>query len=117
MPVPSGRPDRESAQLARAMEDYKRRHNRPFPTWSEVLEVFRSLGYEKRAGLTTRARLVRIARAGEAAEEIRALLTRLGGVPVGPMPDGTYGFRDEAARARALDVVRADQGWTCVEPA
>ena len=30
-----------------AMNDYKRRSGRMFPTWSEVLEVLRSLGYEK----------------------------------------------------------------------
>lgn len=30
-----------------AMNDYKRRSGRMFPTWSEVLEVLRSLGYQK----------------------------------------------------------------------
>jgi hypothetical protein len=30
-----------------AMNDYKRRSGRMFPTWSEVLEVLRELGYEK----------------------------------------------------------------------
>jgi hypothetical protein len=30
-----------------AMNDYKRRSGRMFPTWSEVLEVLRGLGYEK----------------------------------------------------------------------
>ena len=30
-----------------AMNDYKRRSGRMFPTWSEVLEVLRALGYEK----------------------------------------------------------------------
>ncbi len=30
-----------------AMNDYKKRSGRMFPTWSEVLEVLRSLGYEK----------------------------------------------------------------------
>ena len=30
-----------------AMEEYKRRSARMFPTWSEVLEVVKSLGYEK----------------------------------------------------------------------
>ncbi|MFN0009756.1 MAG: hypothetical protein ACKVXR_17825 [Planctomycetota bacterium] len=28
-----------------AMDDYKRRHGRPFPNWSEVLQVVKSLGY------------------------------------------------------------------------
>jgi hypothetical protein len=30
-----------------AMNDYKHKSGRMFPTWSEVLEVLRSLGYEK----------------------------------------------------------------------
>ena len=30
-----------------AMNEYKRRSGRMFPTWSEVLEVLRGLGYEK----------------------------------------------------------------------
>jgi hypothetical protein len=30
-----------------AIQEYKRSSNRQFPTWSEVLEVIRSLGYEK----------------------------------------------------------------------
>jgi len=30
-----------------AMDDYKRRSGRQFPTWSEVLEVMRSLGYRQ----------------------------------------------------------------------
>ena len=31
----------------KAMDDYKRRSGRMFPTWSEVLEVIRDLGYRK----------------------------------------------------------------------
>jgi hypothetical protein len=30
-----------------AMHDYKKRSGRMFPTWSEVLEVLKALGYEK----------------------------------------------------------------------
>jgi len=30
-----------------AMNEYKQQSGRMFPTWSEVLEVLRSLGYEK----------------------------------------------------------------------
>ena len=30
-----------------AMQDYKLKSGRMFPTWSEVLEVLRALGYEK----------------------------------------------------------------------
>ena len=31
----------------KAMDLYKRANRRPFPTWSEVLEVLRSLGYRR----------------------------------------------------------------------
>jgi hypothetical protein len=34
-------------EFMRAMQEYKRRSGRMFPTWSEVLEVLKSLGYEK----------------------------------------------------------------------
>lgn len=34
-------------EFMHAMHDYKFRSGRMFPTWSEVLEVLRSLGYEK----------------------------------------------------------------------
>ncbi len=36
----------EELQFINAMNAYKQRHDRPFPTWSEVLHVVRSLGYE-----------------------------------------------------------------------
>jgi hypothetical protein len=39
------------AEFMRAMQDYKARSGRMFPTWSEVLEVLRALGYEKPSGL------------------------------------------------------------------
>jgi hypothetical protein len=31
----------------RAMDHYKRENRRPFPTWSEVLEVLYALGYRR----------------------------------------------------------------------
>ena len=34
-------------EFMQAMQDYKMRSGRMFPTWSEVLEVLRDLGYEK----------------------------------------------------------------------
>jgi len=34
-------------EFMRAMDDYKRKSGRPFPTWSEVLEVLMSLGYRQ----------------------------------------------------------------------
>lgn len=117
-PEPPSRPaDAATSEFTRAIEEYKRRHNRPFPTWSEVLEVLRGLGYTKRAGLVAATRhRVRIMRAGSEAGEIRALLARLGGVPLLPPQEGEFGFPTDAARARALDLVRADQGWTSIEP-
>lgn len=35
----------------KAMDQYKRDNRRPFPTWSEVLEVLASLGYRKVAAV------------------------------------------------------------------
>ena len=37
----------EEILFMKAMDQYKRDNRRPFPTWSEVLEVLRSLGYRK----------------------------------------------------------------------
>lgn len=37
----------EEIAFMKAMDLYKRNNRRPFPTWSEVLEVIRSLGYRK----------------------------------------------------------------------
>jgi hypothetical protein len=37
----------EETDFMKAMDRYKRENRRPFPTWSEVLEVLRSLGYRK----------------------------------------------------------------------
>jgi hypothetical protein len=36
----------------KARDRYKRENRRPFPTWSEVLEVLRSLGYRRVAEAT-----------------------------------------------------------------
>jgi hypothetical protein len=30
-----------------AIDEYKRRNARPFPTWTEVLEVIKALGYRR----------------------------------------------------------------------
>jgi hypothetical protein len=37
----------DAAEFEAAMAEYKRRSGRQFPTWSEVLEVLRALGYAK----------------------------------------------------------------------
>ncbi len=38
---------REEIEFMSAMQEYKRRSGRMFPTWSEVLEVLHDLGYER----------------------------------------------------------------------
>jgi len=46
----SMRPDEMPADVVEfitAMDDYKRTHQRPFPNWSEVLDVLKSLGYAR----------------------------------------------------------------------
>jgi len=40
-------------EFMKSMDDYKRKSGRPFPTWSEVLEVMMSLGYRKVADPST----------------------------------------------------------------
>jgi hypothetical protein len=42
----------EEIVFMKSMDNYKRDNRRPFPTWSEVLEVLRSLGYRKVADAT-----------------------------------------------------------------
>lgn len=37
----------DEVSFMKAMEQYKRSNRRPFPTWSEVLEVIHALGYRK----------------------------------------------------------------------
>ncbi|MCE2805153.1 MAG: hypothetical protein LW700_08055 [Gemmataceae bacterium] len=37
----------EEIEFLTAIDAYKRANRRPFPTWSEVLEVIRALGYRK----------------------------------------------------------------------
>jgi hypothetical protein len=37
----------EEIDFMKAMDQYKRENRRPFPTWSEVLEVLRALGYRR----------------------------------------------------------------------
>jgi len=42
----------EEIVFMKAMDQYKRANRRPFPTWSEVLEVVKSLGYRKTESAT-----------------------------------------------------------------
>lgn len=52
VPTSTLRPDEMPADVVEfmtAMDDYKRRHGRPFPNWSEVLQVVKSLGYFRKS--------------------------------------------------------------------
>jgi hypothetical protein len=42
----------DEISFMRAMDQYKRDNRRPFPTWSEVLEVLTALGYRRVAERT-----------------------------------------------------------------
>jgi len=37
----------EEREFLVAIREYKQKHQRPHPTWSEVLALFKSLGYRK----------------------------------------------------------------------
>ena len=37
----------EQFDFLMAIDEYKRQNSRPFPTWTEVLDVIRALGYRK----------------------------------------------------------------------
>jgi hypothetical protein len=37
----------EQFEFLMAMDEYKKKNSRPFPTWTEVLEVMKALGYRK----------------------------------------------------------------------
>ena len=42
-----GRMSDEQFEFIKAIDEYKRKNTRPFPTWTEVLEVIKALGYRK----------------------------------------------------------------------
>jgi len=37
----------EQFEFLMAIDEYKRKNSRPFPTWTEVFEVIKALGYRK----------------------------------------------------------------------
>jgi hypothetical protein len=37
----------DELEFINAINGYKKKHGRPFPTWSEVLHILRALGYRK----------------------------------------------------------------------
>ena len=48
--ITANRPDEmppDVLEFITAIDEYKRVHQRPFPTWSEVLDIVKELGYEK----------------------------------------------------------------------
>lgn len=46
-PIPPPDMTEELISFITAIDDYKRAHQRPFPSWGEVLDVLKSLGYER----------------------------------------------------------------------
>ena len=46
-PVKPAEMSHEVIEFIQAIDEYKRLQQRPFPSWSEVLEVLKSLGYTK----------------------------------------------------------------------
>ncbi|MBN2181882.1 MAG: hypothetical protein JW715_08195 [Sedimentisphaerales bacterium] len=42
-----GQLSEEQFAFLMAIDEYKRKNTRPFPTWTEVLEVIKALGYRK----------------------------------------------------------------------
>ena len=45
--VEAGELTLEEVEFVRAVDRYKRKFNRPFPTWSEVLAIVKELGYTR----------------------------------------------------------------------
>jgi hypothetical protein len=58
----------DEIEFLKAMAEYKRANRRPFPTWSEVLGVLRTLGYGKKEQLT---------RTGDPQADLRLLCSTL----------------------------------------
>jgi hypothetical protein len=42
-----GQMSQEQFEFLMAIDEYKRQNTRPFPTWTEVLEIIKALGYRK----------------------------------------------------------------------
>jgi len=42
-----GQMSEEQFEFLMAVDEYKRKNARPFPTWTEVLEVVKAMGYRK----------------------------------------------------------------------
>lgn len=48
-PISPPEMSQELIDFITAIDSYKRAHQRPFPSWGEVLDVLKSLGYEREA--------------------------------------------------------------------
>ena len=49
-PTRRGRNDEmteDALEFVRAIDEFKRRNNKPFPTWTDVLKIVKDLGYRK----------------------------------------------------------------------
>jgi hypothetical protein len=42
-----GQMSQDQFEFLMAIDEYKQKNSRPFPTWTEVLEVIKALGYRK----------------------------------------------------------------------
>ena len=42
-----GQMSQEQFEFLMAIDEYKQKNSRPFPTWTEILEVVKALGYRK----------------------------------------------------------------------
>ncbi|MEM9419694.1 MAG: hypothetical protein AAGA25_11685 [Planctomycetota bacterium] len=79
-----GEMTQEQFLFIKAIDAYKRVNQRPFPTWTEVLEIIRKLGYRKTAEME-----LDIPGAEDWTEPADA--------PAFPEPDASYGDEAEAA--------------------
>jgi hypothetical protein len=61
----------EQFQFIMAIDEYKRANSRPFPTWTEVLEIIKALGYRKVAEPQPLAEFRARAEAGEESDDAR----------------------------------------------
>jgi hypothetical protein len=48
-PVPAAELSADVMEFITAIDEYKRQRRRPFPSWSEIFEIVRALGYKKSA--------------------------------------------------------------------
>jgi len=62
----------EQFEFLMAIDEYKRKNTRPFPTWTEVLEVIKALGYRKVAEPQSLARFGKDTESGQTSPETPA---------------------------------------------